>query len=109
MAGARFGAATTVSRLEPQSQPAPVIEGALRADSSKLPALVGVDLGAQGYAVVRVDKVLPRTPPAPEVALQESAQFTQAIASAESAAYFNMLKERFKAQILVPKPSAAKG
>ncbi len=43
-----------------QSQPAPVIESALRADPAKLPSLVGVDLGAQGYAVVRVNKTVPR-------------------------------------------------
>ena len=107
LAAASFGAPLTVSRLETQSQPAPVIEGALRADSGKLPALVGVDFGAQGYAVVRVNKLLPRTPPTPEMALQESAQFAQAIAAAENAAYYNLLKERFKARILVPKPTAA--
>ncbi len=109
MAGARFGAPLTVSRLESQSQPAPVIEGALRADGGKLPALVGVDLGAQGYAVVRVNKLLPRTPPTPEIAQQENAQFAQTVASAENAAYYNLLKQRFKARITVPKPAAAKG
>lgn len=108
--GASFGAPVVVSRLDTQSQPAPVIEAALRADAGKLPALVGVDLGAQGYAVVKVGKILPRTPPTPELALQESAQFAQAVSAAESAAYYNLLKERFKVRILVPRPAAiAKG
>ncbi|RZL92931.1 MAG: peptidyl-prolyl cis-trans isomerase [Variovorax sp.] len=106
-AGANLGAPVMVSRLEAQSQPAPVIESALRADTGKLPVLVGVDLGAQGYAVVRVNKAVPRTPPVPEVAQQEKEQFAQAVAGAENAAYYDMLKNRFKAEILVPKPADA--
>jgi peptidyl-prolyl cis-trans isomerase D len=103
--GATFAAPITVSRREAQSQPLPVIDAALRADAAKLPVLVGVDLGAQGYAVVRVLKVVPRTPPTPELAQQENAQVGQSVAAAEDAAYYTMLKDRFKAEILVPKPA----
>jgi len=103
-AGASFGVPLTLSRVEPQSQPAALIEGALRADTSTLPAWQGVDLGAQGYAVVRVNKVVPRTPPPAEAAQEETAQFAQAVAAAEDEAYYNLLKERFKARILVPRP-----
>jgi peptidyl-prolyl cis-trans isomerase D len=103
-AGANFGAALTVSRLETQSQPMPIIEAALRADPAKLPALVGVDLGTQGYAVVRVNKTVPRTPPAAEMAQQEIQQVALATSAAEAAAYYELLKSRFKAEILVPKP-----
>lgn len=103
-AGATFGAPVTVSRLEAQSQPAPIIESALRSDASKLPVLVGVDLGANGFAVVRVVKSVPRPAPAPETAKQESEQFAQAVAAAENAAYYALLKQRFKAEILVPRP-----
>ncbi|GAC1359351.1 MAG: SurA N-terminal domain-containing protein [Variovorax sp.] len=103
--GASFGAPVTVSRREAQAQPPAVIDAALRADAAKLPALVGVDLGTQGYAVVRVIKVVARTPPTPEQAQQENTQVGQSIAAAEDAAYYNLLKGRFKAQILVPKPA----
>lgn len=102
---AAFGPSLTISRLETQSQPAPVIEGALRADTSKLPALVGVNLGAEGYAVVRISKVVPRTPPAADAARQETEQFAQAVGAAESVAYYNLLKDKFKAEILVPRPA----
>lgn len=102
--GASFGAPVTVSRLEAQSQPAPIIESALRSDASKLPALVGVDLGAAGFAVVRVVKSVPRPAPAPEAAKQENEQFAQAVSAAENAAYYALLKQRFKAEILVPRP-----
>ena len=103
--GATFAAPVTVSRIDAQSQPMPVIDAALRANAAKLPSLVGVDLGAQGYAVVRVTKVVPRTPPPPEQAQQESAQVGQSVTAAEADAYYKLLKERFKAEILVPKPA----
>ena len=103
--GATIGAPVTVSRREVQAQPIAVIDAALRADASKLPALVGVDLGTQGYAVVRVTKVVPRTPSAPEQTQQENAQVGQSVTAAEELAYYNLLKERFKAEIIVPKPA----
>jgi len=81
------------------------LDAALRADIAKLPTLVGVDLGNQGYAVVRVNKVLPRTPPAEQAAQQERIQYAQLVANAESEAYFKLLKERFKVQIKVERPT----
>lgn len=105
-AGAKLAAPVTVSRLEMQSLAAPVIEGALRADTGKLPAWAGVDLGAQGYAVVRVNKVVPRVAATPEVAQQEAGQFAQVISAAENAAYYDLLMKRYKAEILVPRPAA---
>lgn len=82
-----------------------LLDAALRADTTKLPAWTGVDLGNQGYAVVRINKVLERTPVAPEAATQERGQFTSVMSRAESDAYFQLLKARFKAQIKVPKPA----
>jgi peptidyl-prolyl cis-trans isomerase D len=81
-----------------------VIDAAMRADPAALPAFTGVDLGEQGYAVVKVNKIIPRETPAPEVAQQERDQYEQWWGSAETLAYYNLLKERFKVQILVPKP-----
>ncbi|WP_395348055.1 SurA N-terminal domain-containing protein [Variovorax sp. UC122_21] len=103
--GANFAAPVTVSRTDAKAQPGVVVEAALRADASKLPTLVGVDLGTQGYAVVRVTKAVPRTAPTAEVAKQENAQVGQSIAAAEDAAYYNLLKDRYKAEILVPRPA----
>ncbi|MES2530048.1 MAG: SurA N-terminal domain-containing protein [Pseudomonadota bacterium] len=102
---AAFGPTVVVSRPEPQSLPGAIVESALRADTSKLPALQGVDLGTQGYAVVRITKVVPRPALAADAAKQESEQFAQAVGAAENMAYFNLLKDRFKAEILVPKPA----
>ncbi len=102
---AGLGQPVTVSRVDnAANQPPALVEAALRADPSKLPAWVGVDLGAEGYAVVRVDKVLPPGQVPAEQAQQERGQLAQAVAGAEAEAYYNMLKDRFKAQIKVPRP-----
>ena len=97
-----------VSRDQPQKQPAQVIDATLRADASTLPALVGIDLGAQGYVIVNVTKVLPRDPVLEAAAKQERNQYTQWWTSAESLAYYNVLKERYKAEIKITKPVRAK-
>ena len=96
-----------VSRDQMQKQPAKVVEAALRTDAATLPAFSGVDLGAQGYAIVKVNKVLPRTPALEAAAKQERAQYTQWWTSAESLAFYNVLKERFKTEIKVAKPVRA--
>jgi peptidyl-prolyl cis-trans isomerase D len=105
-ATATLPAEVTVSRQEAQKQPSAVVEAALRADPAALPAFVGVDLGDQGYAVVKVDKVVPRDPPAPEMAKQELEQYTKWWSTAENLAYYKLLKERFKVKIEMPKPAA---
>jgi peptidyl-prolyl cis-trans isomerase D len=105
-ASANLPAAVTVSRQDAQKQPSAVVEAALRADPGALPAFVGVDLGEQGYAVVKVDKVVPRDAPAPEMAKQELDQYTKWWSAAENLAYYNLLKERFKVKIELPKPAA---
>ena len=83
----------------------PLLDAILRADATTLPAWTGVDLGNQGYAVVRINKLMERTPVAPEVASQERGQYTSVISRAESEAYFQLLKSRYKAQIKVAKPA----
>jgi peptidyl-prolyl cis-trans isomerase D len=103
-ASANLPAAVIVSRQDAAQQPPQVVDAALRADPSVLPAFVGVELGEQGYAVVKVNKVVPREAPSPEVAQHERDQYEQWWSSAETMAYYNLLKERFKVQILVPKP-----
>lgn len=97
-----------VSREQPQKLPAPIVDAALRADASALPAFAGVDLGAQGYAIVKIGRVVARDAPPEAAAKQERDQYTQWWTSAENLAYYNRLKERFKAEILVARPVAGK-
>ena len=97
-------AAVTLSRGGVANIPGPLLEAVLKADTTSLPAWVGVDLGAQGYAVVRVNKVLPRSAPVPATAEQERKQYAQWVASAENKAYYKMLSQRFKVAIKIPRP-----
>ncbi|MDD0809181.1 SurA N-terminal domain-containing protein [Curvibacter sp. RS43] len=105
-ASANLAAAVVISRDETQKQAAPVVDAALRIRASALPAFVGVDLGSQGYAVVRVTKVVPRAGVDEARALQERGQYAQWWAAAETRAYYEFLADKFKAQIKTPKPAA---
>lgn len=98
--------ALVVSREQAQNMPAALLNAVMRADTGILPQWLGVDLGAQGYAVVRINKVFARPVVDAQQAQQERAQFAQWYANAESVAYYQMLKERFKARIDVARPVA---
>lgn len=98
-------AAVMLSRGSAATVPGPVLEAVLKADTTTLPAWVGVDLGAQGYMVVRINKVLPRTAAVATTAEQERKQYAQWVASAENKAYYKMLSQRFKVAIKVPRPA----
>lgn len=102
-------AAIVLSRENTQQQPAKVVDTALRADPAALPAWTGIDLGDQGYAVVKVNKILPREAGKDDLMKQGQEQVAQAWAGAENAAYYNLLKERFKVKINVPQPSFKTG
>ena len=78
----------------------------MRAPADSLPGWTGVDLGAQGYAVVKVNKVVPRQAPDAQRAQQEREQYQQWLTTAEGLAYYELLKQRFKVQIKAPRPSA---
>lgn len=104
---ANLGPALVISRDTTPAQPPLLLEAALRADSSQLPALVGVDLGAQGYAVVRVNKLLPRAEFNAQQEAQSREQFARLLGNAEAAAYLAHLRQQFKVEFLVPKPAVA--
>ncbi len=86
-----------LSRVSAKELPRPVVDAVLRADASKLPTAVGVELPS-GYAVLRVTKVLGRDPVAADTA-KGQAQVAQALSDAETLAYFAALKTRLKVDI----------
>ena len=101
--------AIVVSRDQPQNQPRPLVDAVLGANTATLPAWVGVDLGAQGYAVAKVNRLVPRQTPNEQVAQQERQQYLQWWSNAEGLAYYELLKDRFKVQIKVPRPQVTPG
>jgi peptidyl-prolyl cis-trans isomerase D len=95
---------TTLSRQQRQDLPPQAIDAVLRADASKLPTPVGVDLGELGYLVARIDAVLPRDPASDGTARD---QYGQAWSAAETRAYFDALRQRFKAEVRPVKDAQA--
>ncbi len=94
--------AVSVSRAQAHDLPGALVDAALKAPIATLPAFVGVDLGDQGYAVVKINRVLGRDPLTADAARARS-QYAQAWGDAESLAYYAALKTRYKVEI---KPSA---
>jgi peptidyl-prolyl cis-trans isomerase D len=98
---AKLPSAMVVSRDAKQVQPSALVEAVLRASTQTLPAWVGVDLGASGYAVVKVGKVMQRDVSNAAGLAREREQYAQWWASAEGLAYYKLLKEKFKAEIKI--------
>lgn len=99
----RFGASTTVSRSKADGVAPKAVEAIMRADATKLPAMVGVDLGADGYAIYRIAKV--SQPAAATDAAQRQAeqqQLSQLAGQSELEAYYESLKDRSKVEVLKP-------
>ena len=86
-AGVKWGSPMTVSRRDSQKLPGELLRPVMAADTSKLPAYVGLPAGDAGYMLVRVSKVVEGDPkqggdPLPRAAgLAGAAQFDAYIAS----------------------------
>lgn len=92
-----------VARDETRGLPREVIDAVLRADASTLPAALGVDLGLQGYVVVRLTAVRPLPPEAPGLAQLEP-QYAQAWVEAETRAFYDALVQHFGVTLTLPAP-----
>jgi len=106
---AKLPESLTLSREEAARVPMAVFNAAMRADPAALPSFKGVDLGAEGYAIVKVTQVLPRKERSPKELEQVRAQYTQWWSNAEGQAYYKLLQERYKVKFLVARPVEAKG
>lgn len=101
---AQLAAAVTVSRDQPQNLPREVVDAALSASTAALPSWVGVDLGSEGYAVVKVGRIVERPATDAQLLEQQRAQFVQWSSLAEVMAYYELLKKQLKVQIKVARP-----
>ncbi len=96
--------AIVVSRDRSEKLAPQIVEAAMTAKAAQLPAWAGVDMGPQGYVVVKLNKLLPRAVADAAAASQDRARYERAWSSAEAEAYYKLLKERFKAEIKVAEP-----
>jgi peptidyl-prolyl cis-trans isomerase D len=97
-------AAVSLSRAQTQGQPPEVVNAVLNAPTKTLPHWLGVDLGSNGYAVVRINSVTAPAADSPEVS-QLAPRYAQAWAAAQAAGYYESLKARYGAEVLA-KPGA---
>ena len=104
---ASMPAPVVVSRDQAQNVPPAMLKAILRAETKTLPSFIGVDLGPQGYAVARINKVTARPAPAEAAAKQDRSQYAQWWTGAEGQAYYAVLKERFKVEMRAPKPTSS--
>jgi len=87
-----------VSRTQMGQLPRPVLDAALKADLAKGPVVTGVGLGDDGYVALRVLKSLPRD--AADAQTEGARQLVQQqFSEAETLAYFEALKARYKAKL----------
>ncbi|CAH2777248.1 MAG: Peptidyl-prolyl cis-trans isomerase PpiD (EC [uncultured Caballeronia sp.] len=89
-----FTSPVTVSHNDAQGLPPAALSAIFKADSSKLLAYVGVDLGADGYAIYRVNSVEKPATIAPDRLAGARQQIAQVYAQAEMEAYVDSLKAR---------------
>ncbi|WP_151636433.1 SurA N-terminal domain-containing protein [Noviherbaspirillum aerium] len=99
---AGFGEVRTVSRTKAEGVNQAALPSIMRADATKLPAYVGVDLGAQGYGVYKITKL--GQPANPDTARRnaEQQQIANALAQQEALAYLEVLKKKAKVEVLKP-------
>ncbi len=96
-----FGEVKVLSRTtQPTINPTAAM-AVLKADVSKLPAYVGVDVPGTGYGVYRIGKVSQAAKPDLARRASEQEQITAAVAQEETFAYVESLKAKAKAKVLV--------
>lgn len=73
----------------------------LKADVSKLPAYIGLELPGQGYGIYRIGKVTMPAKPDQDRRKQEADAIARAIGNAETYGYIEALKKKAKAKVNV--------
>lgn len=102
-----FSAAQKVSRTQSQGLTPAALSAVYKVDAKTLPAYVGVDLGADGYAIYRVNAVIPGSAVDPQQLAAAQQQMAQVDAQSEGEAYLSALRDRSKVK-LYGSPSSQK-
>lgn len=103
---AGFGNAKVVSRSDSQGLSGAALLAVMKADTSELPAYVGVELQGEGYGLYRINKVMQPAEQDTERRQAERQQISNILAQQETHAYVNALKARAEVEILQPQLKA---
>ncbi|WP_321862124.1 SurA N-terminal domain-containing protein [Burkholderia cenocepacia] len=94
-----FAAAQKVSRTQSQGLTPAALSAVYKVDAKTLPAYVGVDLGADGYAIYRVNAVIAGSAVDPQQLAAAQQQMAQVDAQSEGEAYLAALRDRSKVKL----------
>lgn len=97
-----FGEAKTISRAKADGINPAAVAAVMKADVSKLPAYVGVEIPGQGYGVYRIGKVGQPAELDKDRREQEAQRINQIVAQQEMTGYVEALKQKAKVKILRP-------
>lgn len=96
-----FGETQTISRTKQAGINPAVLQTVMKADATKLPAFVEVEVPGVGYSVFRINKInQPPADPARSASIQQ--QLSRALAQQEMLAYIEAVKAKAKVKILRP-------
>jgi peptidyl-prolyl cis-trans isomerase D len=98
---AGFGETKTVSRTQQPTIDTTAAIAVLKADVSKLPAVIGVELPGTGYGVYRITQVTQPAQPDLDRRKQEAEQIARAVGGGEMTSFVEALKHKAKAKINV--------
>lgn len=99
---AGFAAAKLVSRSKPEGINGLALQDIMKADTTKLPAYVGVDVPGLGYGLYRISKVQQPAVQDEERRKAEAEQINNIVAQQEMHDYIELLKQKAKVKILKP-------
>lgn len=94
-----FGAEQKVARADAMGLAPAALSAIFKADRSKLPTYVGVDLGAGGYAIYRVNAIVQGAPVDATRLTAAQRQLAQMSGQAEMQAYDDALRARSKVKL----------
>ncbi|MET3133177.1 peptidyl-prolyl cis-trans isomerase D [Oxalobacteraceae bacterium GrIS 1.11] len=102
-----FGAGKLVSRSKAEGFNRVAMVQVMKADVSKLPAYVGVDVPGLGYGIYRIGKVQQSAQPDAARRQSEKDQISNIVAQQEMYDYIEVLKQKAKVKILKPIATAS--
>jgi peptidyl-prolyl cis-trans isomerase D len=98
-AGLKWSAPKTVSRREPKELSPEALRAVMAADPNQLPAYVGVERGAEGYALYRVAKVIAADPKSDQAKGDDLARFERHMGNEQLETYVASLRARAKIEV----------